>query len=174
MRLLYMLALYQLSATLMLHLTMAKPSPNHAMVLSPADTKPAPIISPMKRAAVYGLPPGWAAVFETVTSIQPPLISAAFVQFFDVAARLAAADPITGRHVQRIPFGSLVLEFIASGDQNQIVTKEFVTAASLWLRDAAQKGWTGFFKAWVVDRTDGEMVFVRLGTVWDELLSLTS
>ena len=174
MRLLYMLALYPLLSTLMLDIAMAKPSPNHAMVISPADTKPTPIIPPRKRALVHGLPPGWAAVFETVTSIQPPLISPVFVQFFDVAARLAAADPITGRHIQRIPFGSLVLEFIANGDQNQIVTKEFVTAASLWLRDAAQKGWTGFFKAWVVDKADGEMVFVRLGTVWDELLSLTS
>ena len=174
MRSLYILALYPLWATLMLHIAMAKPPPNHAMVVPPADTKPTPIIPPKKRALVHGLPPGWSGVFQTVTSIQPPLISPIFVQFFDVAARLAAADPIPGRHVQRIPFGSLVLEFIAHGDQNQIVTKEFVTAASLWLRDAAEKGWTGFFKAWVVDKTDGEMVFVRLGTVWDELLSLTS
>lgn len=84
------------------------------------------------------------------------------------------ADPVPGRRVQRIPFGALVLEFIADDDQSQVVTKEFVVAASLWLLDAAQKGWTGFFKAWVMDKTDGEIVFVRLINAWDGLMALSN
>lgn len=120
---------------------------------------------------MYGLPPGWTAVFQTVATIQPPLIRPVFVQFFSTAAQLAIADPTPGRHVQRIPFGSLILEFVAGN--NQIVTKEFVVAASLWLLNAAQNGWTGFFEAWVVDKTDGEIIFVRLTTMWDELVPLS-
>ena len=147
------------------------PFPDHAMAVSSANPESPPGTQPGKRALVHGLPPGWVGVFQTVTSIQPPLVSPAFVQLFSAAANLAAADSVPGRHVQRIPFGALVLEFIANGDQNQIVTKEFVAAASLWLLDAAQKGWTGFFKAWVLDKADGELVFVRLGNVWDELVS---
>ena len=90
-----------------------------------------------------------------------------------MAANLAAADPVPGRRVQRISFGALVLEFIADGDPSRIVTKEFVEAATLWLLDAAQKGWTDFFKAWVMDMADGEVVFIRLTSVWDELMSVS-
>ncbi|CAD6572434.1 MAG: hypothetical protein ASARMPRED_005333 [Alectoria sarmentosa] len=140
---------------------------------SSGDIQAHPRTQSGRRALVYGLPPEWTAVFQTVTSIQPPLITPAFVQFFSTAAKLAAADPVPGRRVQRIPFGALVLEFIANDNQNQLVTKEFVEAASLWLLDAAQKGWTGLFKAWVVDKADGEVVFVRLTNVWDELMSLS-
>ena len=174
MRLLYTLALSILSATFLLHFVVAQTVRNHAIVVASGDPESPPRTQLRRRDLVHGLPPGWVAVFETVTSIQPPLISPAFVQLFSAAANLAVADPVPGRHVQRIPFGSLILEFIANGDQNQIVTKEFVAAASLWLLDAAQKGWTGFFKAWVLDKVDGEMVFVRLGTMWDELMSLSN
>lgn len=174
MRLLYTSALSILSATFLLHLVVAQTVPDHAIVVASGDPESPPRTQLRRRALVRGLPPGWVAVFETVTSIQPPLISPAFVQFFSAALNLAVADPVPGRHVQRIPFGSLILEFIANGDQNQIVTKEFVAAASLWLLDAAQNGWTGFFRAWVLNKADGEMVFVRLGTMWDELLSLSN
>ena len=78
---------------------------------------------------MYGLRSGWNAVFETVRSIQPPLINLAFVPFFFVAAKLAAADPVLDRHVQRIPFGALVLEFMV----------KIVVTASLWLLDAVEK-----------------------------------
>lgn len=172
MRLLYTSALSILSAAFLLHFVVAQTVPDHAIVVASGDSESTPRTQPRRRALVHGLPPGWAAVFETVTSIQPPLISPAFVQLFSAAANLAVADPVPGRHIQRIPFGSLILEFIAN--ENQIVTKEFVAAASLWLLDAAQKGWTGFFKAWVLDKADGDMVFVRLGTMWDELMSLSN
>lgn len=172
MRLLYTSALSILSAVFLLHFVVAQTVPDHAIVVASGDPESTPRTQLRRRALVHGLPPGWAAVFETVTSIQPPLISPAFVQLFSAAANLAVADPVPGRHIQRIPFGSLILEFIAN--ENQIVTKEFVAAASLWLLDAAQKGWTGFFKAWVLDKADGDMVFVRLGTMWDELMSLSN
>lgn len=174
MRLLYTSALSILSTTFLLHLVVAHTIPDHAIVLASDDPESPPRTQRGRRALVHGLPPGWSAVFETVTSIQPPLISPAFVQLFSAAANLAVADPVPGRHIQRLPFGSLILEFIANGDKDQIVTKEFVAAASLWLLDAAQKGWTGFFKAWVLDKADGELVFVRLGTMWDELMSLSN
>lgn len=162
-----------LQIVLLPYLAAAKPFPDHAMLVSPDDIQARPRTQYERRALVYGLPPQWTAVFQSVTSIQPPLINPAFVQFFSMAAKLAAADPVPGRRVQRIPFGALVLEFIANDEPNKIVTKEFVEAASLWLLDAAQKGWTGLFKAWVCDRADGDVVFIRLTSVWDDLMSLS-
>lgn len=173
MQLLHTLAVPVLPIILFRHLAVAAPIPNHAMVVFSVNTQARPLVQFERRTLVYGLPPGWTAVFQTVTSIQPPLVSPAFIQFFSTAATLAAADPVPGRRVQRIPFGALVLEFIAGNNQDQVVTKEFVVAASLWLLDAAQQGWTGFFKAWVMDRTDGEIVFVRLTNAWDGLTSLS-
>lgn len=173
MRLLCTSALSIFSIVLSLQIALAKPCPNHATIDCAAENQRLPSFQPRRRDLVHGLPPGWTAVFQTVTSIQPPLINQAFVQFFSVAANVAAADPVPGRHSQRIFFGSLVLEFIASGDVNHIVGKEFVVAASVWLLDAAKNGWTGLFKAWVLDQTDGELIFVRLGTVWDELMALS-
>lgn len=155
------------------HSAVVKPFSDHARVVLPCDTQTHPKNQSERRALVYGLPPEWTAVFQTVSSIQPPLINPAFIEFFSTAAKLAAADPVPGRRVQRIPFGALVLEFIASDEQNQLVTKEFVEAASLWLLDAAQKGWTGLFKAWVMDRVDGDVVFIRLTSLWDEMMSLS-
>lgn len=174
MQLLHTLALPVFPIILFPHLAVARPFPDHAMIMFSDITQVRPRVKSERRTLVYGLPPGWTAVFQTVTSIQPPLVSPAFIEFFSMAANLAAADPIPGRPVQRIPFGALVLEFIANNDQNRVVTKEFVSAASLWLLDAAQKGWTGFFKAWVMDKTDGEIVFVQLTNAWDELMSLSS
>lgn len=51
--------------------------------------------------------------------------------------------------------------------QNEVVTREFVQATSVWLLDAAMKGWTGFFRAWVTDGFDNEVVEIRMGTVFD-------
>ena len=59
-----------------------------------------------------------------------------------------------------------MLELIAV-DELGYVSREFAQAASLWLLDAALKGWTGLFEAWVVDKADGETVYVRLATLWD-------
>ena len=173
MRLLYTLVFPMLPISLLLYLGVAKPLPDHAIVVSLSDTQPPPMIQLRRRELVHGLPPGWLAVFQTVASIQPPLINPAFIQFFSVVAKRAAADSIPGHHYQRIPFGALVLEFVAMSDQDQIVTKEFVQAACLFLLDAAQKGWTGFFKAWVRDMADGEIVFIRLTTMWDETVPLS-
>ena len=171
MRLLYVLALPSLLMPQSIQLVWAKPFPEHAMVVHPADTQPAPETQFRRRLLVHGLPQGWDAVFKTVVSIQPPLVNRVFTHFFSMAAKLAAEDPVPGRHIQRIPFGSLILEFIANGDQSHLVTKEFVVAASLWLLDAAEKGWTGLFDAWVLDRADGEVVFVRLTNLWDQMLA---
>ena len=173
MHLLRMLALPMLSIILLPHPAVAKPAPDHAVLLAPADIQSRLGNPRGRRALVHGLPSGWTAVFQTVTSLQPPLVNPAFIKFFSVAAQLAAADPVPGRPVQRIRYGAMALEFIANNGQGQIVTKEFVEAASVWLLDAAQDGWTGFFKAWVLDRADGEIVFVRLINVWDEVMSLT-
>ena len=174
MRLLNVLSLPSLLIPLWIQLIWAKPFPEHAIVALPAGTQPEQETQFTRRTIAHGLPQGWTAVFKSVTSIQPPLVNPVFVHFFSTVAKVAAEDPVPGRHVQRIPFGSLLLEFIANGDQSQLVTKEFVVAASLWLQDAAEKGWTGFFNAWVLDRADGEMIFVRLTTLWDQLMSLSS
>ena len=55
---------------------------------------------------------------------------------------------------------------VAEG-QNDVVTREFVQAVSLWLLDTATKGWTGFFRAWVTDVIDNEVVEIRMGTIFD-------
>ena len=51
--------------------------------------------------------------------------------------------------------------------QNEVVSREFVQATSLFLLDAAMKGWTGFFRAWITDSLDKEVVEIRMGTVFD-------
>lgn len=171
MQLLHMLAVSMLSIELVSRLVVAKPVPDRAMVLFPVGTEANSRTRLGRRALVYGLPPGWTAVFQTVTSIQPPLVNPAFIHFFSAATKLAAADPLPGRRFQRISFGALVLEFIAN--DGQLVTREFVIAASVWLLDAAQKGWTDFFTAWVMDISDGEVVYIRLMNKWDEGAFLT-
>ena len=169
MHLFRMLSLPMLSAILLSRPGVATPAPDHAVLLAPADVQSRPGNPRGRRALVHGLPPGWTAVFETITSLQPPLVNPAFIKFFSVAAQLAAADPVPDRPVQRILYGALALEFIANTGQGQTVTKEFVEAASVWLLEAAQNGWTGFFKAWVLDQENGEIVYIQLNNVWDTL-----
>ena len=173
MHLFRMLTLPILSAILLPDRGVATPIPDHAVLLAPADVQSRLGNPRGKRALVHGLPPGWTAVFQTITSLQPPLVNPAFIKFFSVAARLAAADPVPDRPVQRILYGALALDFIANNDQGQTVTKEFVEAASVWLLDAAQNGWTGLFKAWVLDQANGEIVYIQLINLWDKGVSLT-
>ncbi|MCJ1457293.1 hypothetical protein MMC28_007660 [Mycoblastus sanguinarius] len=120
-----------------------------------------------------GMPSGWLAVFERVVSIQPPfpgpLIVPIFKNFYAIAVRAAQLDPVPGRHYQRVVYGSLILEFLAR-DPESVVTREFVAAASLWLYTAAVKGFTNFFHAWVIDQTDGEIIYVQMGTRWDAIV----
>ena len=173
MHFLRMLTLPMLSAILLPHSSVATPTPEHAVLLAPTDFQSRLGNPRGRRTLVHGLPPGWIAVFKTITSLQPPLVNPAFIKFFSVAAQLAAADPVPDRPFQRIIYGALALEIIANNDQGQTVTKEFVEAASVWLLDAAQNGWTGFFKAWVLDQANGEIVFIQLINLWDKGVSLT-
>ena len=56
---------------------------------------------------------------------------------------------------------------LMSTDASFLVTKELMAAVSLWLMDQAQRGWTGLFEAFLKDATDGEMVYLRVATIWD-------
>lgn len=172
MHFLRMLSLPMLSAILLPHPSVATPSPDHAVLLASTDVQSRLGNPRGRRTLVHGLPPGLIAVFETITSLQPPLVNPAFIKFFSVAAKLAAADSIPDRPVQRITYGALALEIIANDGQGQTVTKEFVEAASVWLLNAAQNGWTGFFRAWVLDQVTGEIVFIQLINLWDKRLPL--
>ena len=116
---------------------------------------------------IKNLPDGYTGVFTTFVSICPKLpATGTFVRFFQKAAALATTDPSPSRHHQRFTFGALALEVVAEG-QNDVVTREFVQAVSLWLLDTATKGWTGFFRAWVTDVIDNEVVEIRMGTIFD-------
>ena len=116
---------------------------------------------------IKDLPEGYTGVFTTFVSICPKLpATVTFIRFFRNAAAQAAIDRCPGRHHQRFTFGALALE-LAVQNQNDVVSREFVQAASLWLLDAAMKGWTGFFRAWVTDMLDNEVVEIRMGTVFD-------
>ncbi len=118
---------------------------------------------------IKDLPAGYTGSFVTFISIIPNFPStASFIHFFETAASLAVTDPSAGRRYQRFTLGGLALELVARGT-DELVSREFVQATSLWLMDAASKGWAGFFHAWVVDQGDGQMVEVRMGTVWDML-----
>ncbi|CAF9931293.1 MAG: hypothetical protein ALECFALPRED_004971 [Alectoria fallacina] len=116
---------------------------------------------------IQNLPDGYTGIFSTFVSICPKLpATATFIRFFKNAAAQSATDPSPGRQNQRFTFGALALELVVQG-QNKVVSREFVQAASLWLLDAAMKGWTGFFRAWVTDGFDNEVVEIRMGTVFD-------
>lgn len=116
---------------------------------------------------IKNLPDGYSGIFTTFVSISPKLPAATtFIRFFKNAAAQSATDPSPGRHHQRFTFGALALELVVKG-QNEVVSREFVQAASLWLLDAAMKGWTGFFRAWVTDGVDNEVVEIRMGTIFD-------
>ena len=126
--------------------------------------------SPQKRdfsLKIKNLPDGYTGIFTTFVSICPKLpATATFIRFFKTAAAYSASDPSPGRRHQRFTFGALALELAVAG-QNEVVSREFVQAASLWLLDAAMKGWTGFFRAWVTDGIDNEVVEIRMGTIFD-------
>ncbi len=116
---------------------------------------------------ISGLPDGLYGFYADFKTTRPSIpIASVFIRFFRAAASLAAQDPIEGRWKQRFSYGALVLEMIAV-EHLGFVSREFVQAASLWLMDAAMHGWTGLFEAYVVDRADGETVYLRLGTIWD-------
>ena len=116
---------------------------------------------------IKNLPDGYTGIFTTFVSICPKLpATTTFIRFFKTAAAQSATDPLPGRRHQRFTFGALALEMVVQG-QNEVVSREFVQAVSLWLLDAAVKGWTGFFRAWVTDAVDNEVVEIRMGTVFD-------
>ena len=107
------------------------------------------------------MPPEWTAVLETVRSIQPPPLNPDFVQFFFIAKNLATADPVPIRHVQRVPLGALVLK----------VPIESCCGSLPVDFECCRKGMDQVFQC-MGDRVDGDVVFERLGTMWDELISL--
>lgn len=116
---------------------------------------------------IKDLPDGYTGIFTTFVSICPKLpATATFIRFFKTAAAYSAADPSPGRRHQRFTLGALALELVVQR-QNEVVSREFVQAASLWLLDAAMKGWTGFFRAWITDGVDNEVVEIRMGTIFD-------
>lgn len=116
---------------------------------------------------IKNLPEGYTGIFTTFVSICPKLpATATFIRFFKNAAAQSATDASPGRRHQRFTYGALALELVVQG-HNEVVSREFVQAASLWLLDAAMKGWTGFFRAWVTDGVDNELVEIRMGTVFD-------
>lgn len=116
---------------------------------------------------IKDLPDCYTSIFTTFVSICPKIpATATFIRFFKTAAAQSATDTSPGRRHQRFTFGALALELVVKV-QNEVASKEFVQAASLWLLDAATKGWTGFFRAWVTDGIDNEVVEIRMGTVFD-------
>ncbi|KAM0805803.1 hypothetical protein BDR22DRAFT_186290 [Usnea florida] len=125
---------------------------------------------PQKRASIYrikDLPDGYTGIFTTFTSLTPDLpATVRFIRFFKTAAAYAAKDPVLGRHHQRFTFGSLALELVVR-EADGVVSREFVQAACLWLLDAARKGWVGFFRAWVKDLVDQEVIEITMGTIFD-------
>lgn len=154
-------------------------SPVHAVAISPEDgSQIAPHTNTSLDAhlgrrsnamTIHGLPRGWIGIFKSVTSIQPHLPLSVFAHLFSIAAHAAATGRLSSGPYQRIAYGALFLEFIPVSPNNPVVTKEFVEAASLWLLDAAQKGFTEFFEAWIRDQADTEVVYVKLGTIWDSV-----
>lgn len=156
-------------------IAIAVPHPMNGLTPSQAHENPlhsrtTPHQSPQKRDSSFRiekLPNGYTGIFTTFVSICPKLpATATFIRFFKNAAAQSATDPSPGRRHQRFTFGALALELVVQG-QDKVVSREFVQAASLWLLDAAMKGWTGFFRAWVTDGSDNEVVEIRMGTVFD-------
>lgn len=116
---------------------------------------------------IHGLPNGLVGLFTDISSIRPSLpVSKVFVHFFRIAARIAAKDPRAARLVQKIDYGTLVFE-IWNENFEQMVTREFTQAVSLWLLNAAQNGWTALFVARVYDRVTEEWYQIRLVTPFD-------
>jgi hypothetical protein len=128
-------------------------------------------------APIHGLPHPLQGVFEYASSFQPRLPIASFIKFFTDTATLVHNDPVAGRFHQRFTYGSLALEFTAMTKVRvdgklkyieAIVLKEFVEATALWLLDSAQKGWTEFFLARVIDNAVGDTVYyIHMSNTWD-------
>lgn len=126
---------------------------------------------------IHGLPHPLEGVFKNVRSFQPPLPIGIFIHFFLSAAQAFHNDIVPGRTFQRFKYGSLILECTAFSKVNDggavkmveaMVTKEFGEAAALWLLDSAQKGWTEFFEAWVVDKAIADTVYyIHVANLWD-------
>lgn len=74
-----------------------------------------------------------------------------------------AADTTEMGQALRFSYGTLVLEFVSE----ELITKEFLQAAALFLLNKAQMGWMGLFEAWIKDLMDGSVVYLRMGTIWD-------
>lgn len=152
--------------------TQASPNPHNPSLRSSATSDPLSIQAinqpptsslQTRQIKVEGLAKDWSGVFTNFISCRPSIpIAATFIRFFRTASQAAIDAPDVGQQL-RFSYGTLVLE-IMSEDQ---ITKEFVQATALYLLDAAQKGWTGLFEAWVKDLLDGSFVYVRLATIWD-------
>ena len=124
-----------------------------------------------KRTIVHGLPSGWHGVYKSVKCIQPPLPTPVFANFFLHVAEAARKDPVWGRSYRKFTYGALVLEFASAtpDDMSKVVTKEFAEAAALWLFQAAQRGWSNFFEAWILDAGNKELIYVHVANIWDAL-----
>ena len=127
-----------------------------------------------KRAhSIFGLPTTWIGVFDHVTSVQSSypthLVIPAFQEFYYQAARAAQLNTSPCRRYERFVSGCMILEFMAD-DLDGVVTREFVLAVSLWLSDAAAKGWTDFFRAWILDTSDNELIHIQMGLIWNSLV----
>ena len=116
--------------------------------------------------SITGLPSGWTGIFKTMTSIQPRLHSVELQFLFTNAARLAAANAFRPQNRQRFLYGALTLDIIALG-ANTWVTPDFVQGASLWLRELVRAGWEDFFEAVVMDQTNREAYYLRMGNTFD-------
>ncbi len=133
---------------------------------------------------IHGLPHPLQGIFQYASTFQPPLPIASFTKFFSDAAKAFHNDDTAGRFYHRFTCGSLALEVTAitqikvDGKLKYIeamVLKEFVEATALWLLDAAQKGWTEFFQARVVDKAvDSTVYYIHLSNTWDSWMQQTS
>lgn len=113
-------------------------------------------------ARIANLPQGWTGIFTDITALQPSnVVAALFIHFFKSAAEKVVRSLFPDRWIQRVDGGSLILE-MWNEDPKKIVTRELLLAVLLWLLNAAQRGWTGFFVARVRDRVSREWIVVRL------------
>ncbi|KAL6714283.1 hypothetical protein ACLMJK_007706 [Lecanora helva] len=119
---------------------------------------------------IHGLPQSWQGAFTEIRSLQPPLPIGAFAYFFSQVAHTVRGDSVQARPYRKFTCGSLAIEFIAAAPEHRAITKEFVEAAAWWLFDAAEHGWASFFKAWVQDQDDREVIYITLANVWDRLI----
>lgn len=143
-----------------LHMKSPDPVPE---LLIPSRDDILPIAIQPRQIKIEGLPDTWSGLFRNFQSCRPSIpVAATFIRFFRSAGR-TAIDAGDVRQSMRFSYGSLVLEIISEG----LLTKEFVQATSLFLLNQAQRGWIGFFEAWVKDVTNGEVNYMRFATIFD-------